>query len=398
MDMEDDEPPQLVPADPDAIAATPEAEAESLADLTISKVPITIVTGYLGAGKTTLLNHILTANHAKRIAVILNEFGNTSDIERSLTVSQDGAAAEEWLDLANGCLCCTVKDSGVAAIESLMERRGRFDYVLLETTGLADPGGIAPLFWLDEGLGSSIYLDGVVTLVDAKNFLRALSDTKQLAHADGHVEGEAPVVAEHIEGAPPITLAHLQVSHADVVIVNKADLVAPEELDAVVAAVKGINALARIHVTSHSRLDALEGTLLDLHAYDAVGAADIDFAAKGHAHVDASIQTIALDTPALTPVQKGMLDAWLRRVCWDSELPGAEEAFEIHRMKGRVPMEGGSGFVLQGVRETYEMVDLAEIKGGEERTGTFDAGKIVLIGRNLKADVWQSSLDNALRL
>src|ERR1700760_1821409 len=123
-----------------------------------------------------------------------------ADIEKSLTVSKDGQQVEEWLELANGCICCSVKygivqllfsisycptlllansgcrDSGVNAIESLMERRGAFDYILLETTGLADPGNIAPLFWVDEGLGSTIYLDGIVTLIDAKNILRSLDD------------------------------------------------------------------------------------------------------------------------------------------------------------------------------------------------------------------------------
>ncbi|KAF5912746.1 hypothetical protein HPG69_007736 [Diceros bicornis minor] len=107
-----------------------------------AKIPVTIITGYLGAGKTTLLNYILTEQHSKRIAVILNEFGEGSAVEKSLAVSQGGELYEEWLELRNGCLCCSVKDSGLRAIENLMQKKGKFDYILLETTGLADPGKI----------------------------------------------------------------------------------------------------------------------------------------------------------------------------------------------------------------------------------------------------------------
>uniref|UniRef100_A0A3Q4HJW4 COBW domain containing n=1 Tax=Neolamprologus brichardi TaxID=32507 RepID=A0A3Q4HJW4_NEOBR len=134
----------------------------------VGQIPVTIITGYLGAGKTTLLNYILTEQHNKRIAVILNEFGEGSALEKSLAVSQAGELYEEWLELRNGCLCCSVKDNGLKAIENLMEKKGKFDYILLETTGLADPGAVASMFWVDAELGSDIYLDGIVTVIDAK--------------------------------------------------------------------------------------------------------------------------------------------------------------------------------------------------------------------------------------
>uniref|UniRef100_A0A8C0QS69 CobW/HypB/UreG nucleotide-binding domain-containing protein n=1 Tax=Chelonoidis abingdonii TaxID=106734 RepID=A0A8C0QS69_CHEAB len=133
-----------------------------------TKIPVTIITGYLGAGKTTLLNYILTEQHSKRIAVILNEFGEGSALEKSLAISQGGELYEEWLELRNGCLCCSVKDNGLKAIENLMQKKGKFDYILLETTGLADPGAVASMFWVDAELGSDIYLDGIVSVVDAK--------------------------------------------------------------------------------------------------------------------------------------------------------------------------------------------------------------------------------------
>ena len=156
-----------------------------------------------------------------------------------------------------------------------MERNGTFDYILLETTGLADPGNLAPLFWVDEGLGSTIYLDGIVTLIDAKNILRCLDDP---------VEETVQHDENHDHEGPLLTTAHLQISHADVVIINKSDLVSEEELLAVRQRVEATNGLAKIHVTQQGQVPQLEEFLLDLHAYDAVGS--LDMAGKGHSHLD----------------------------------------------------------------------------------------------------------------
>ena len=155
-----------------------------------------------------------------------------------------------------------------------MDKKGKFDYILLETTGLADPGNLAPLFWMDDGLGSTIYLDGIVTLVDAKNILRSLDD------ATGKVEGH-----EESDGHGPVmTTAHVQISHADVIVINKADLVDQEQLQRVKDRIQSINGLAKIHVTTQSVIPQLEGLLLDLHAYDNVE--ELDRTAKGHSHLD----------------------------------------------------------------------------------------------------------------
>uniref|UniRef100_A0A7N6FAZ7 CobW C-terminal domain-containing protein n=1 Tax=Anabas testudineus TaxID=64144 RepID=A0A7N6FAZ7_ANATE len=195
MVMEDeDDCPELVPID-----TQPGPPAE--------QIPVTIITGYLGAGKTTLLNYILTEQHNKRIAVILNEFGEGSALEKSLAVSQAGELYEEWLELRNGCLCCSVKDNGLKAIENLMEKKGKFDYILLETTGLADPGAVASMFWVDAELGSEIYLDG-------KKFIAL----------------------------------------ADLTIINKVDLVNEEELIEVRDVVRSINGLAKILETQRSSI------------------------------------------------------------------------------------------------------------------------------------------------
>jgi len=318
----------------------------------------------------------------------LPEFGNSTDVEKSLTVNQSNEQVEEWLELGNGCLCCSVKDSGVNAIEQLMDKQGKFDYILLETTGLADPGNIAPLFWVDEGLGSTIYLDGIVTLVDAKNVLKSLDAPtgEEVQHDDGHGH----------ESGPLLSTAHLQISHADVIVVNKADLVSDDELQAVKDRVRSINALAELHVTDHSKVPKLEGLVLDLHAYDKVDAASLEFASKGHSHLDPAIGTMLLTVPPLDDAGLQRLDAWLRAVLWAAELPGSEAspAWEIHRVKGRLPMKDGESKMLQGVREIFELID-----GGTAEPGAGE-GKIVLIGRKIgsqeMSSAFQLSLDAAL--
>ncbi|KAL8662392.1 MAG: hypothetical protein Q9168_008267, partial [Polycauliona sp. 1 TL-2023] len=225
--------------------------------------------GYLGAGKTTLVNYILKEQHGKRIAVILNGLYTLK----------------------------TLKDTGVAAIESLITRRGTFDYIILETSGLADPGNLAPLFWVDDGLGSSIYLDGIVTLVDAKNILLSLDepavsetiqDSSPSKQSDGH-DHEHEYEDEHEddnEAPHHLTTAHLQISHADVIIINKCDLVSSHQLQNVRDRVKAINGLAKVHETRFGEIPLLEGVLLDLHAYDRVELGEMDMGARGHSHLD----------------------------------------------------------------------------------------------------------------
>ncbi|KAI1505303.1 CobW/HypB/UreG, nucleotide-binding domain-containing protein [Biscogniauxia marginata] len=360
MNVDDDAPPELVETEPGL-----EQEEK------VIKVPITIVTGYLGAGKTTLLDYILTARHGKKIAVIMNEFGDSLDIEKSLTVNKGGEQVEEWLEVGNGCICCSVKDTGVNAIESLMEKKGAFDYILLETTGLADPGNLAPLFWVDDGLGSTIYLDGIVTLVDAKNILRSLDDPtgKVDGHDDGHGHG------------PLMTTAHVQISHADVIVINKSDLVDAGELEKVKARIQAINGLAKIHVTTQSAIPQLEGVLLDLHAYDQVDV--LDTVGRGHSHLDPTISTVTVNVPLLKLSQLKHVDGWLRSVLWDSEVPNVERSqstpIEIHRLKARIVFEDGVVKLIQGVREVFEILDGE--KASVQNSAVLPPGKIVLIGR-----------------
>ena len=255
-----------------------------------------------------------------------------------------------------------------------MDKRGAFDYILLETTGLADPGNLAPLFWVDEGLGSTIYLDGIITLIDAKNILKCLDEpVEETVHEDDD---------DHVHAGPLLTTAHLQISHADVIVINKADLVSEADLATVRNRIEAINGLATIHVTQQGQVPNLEGFILDLHAYDDVGTLDVT--EKGHSHLDPvscllhtievceltnllkSISTITMTVPVLDVSHLTKLDAWLRSVLWNSILPGnhsedsaekIEPKFEVHRLKARILLSNGDVKIIQGVREIFEILD-----------------------------------------
>lgn len=275
-----------------------------------------------------------------------------------------------------------------------MERRGAFDYILLETTGLADPGNIAPIFWVDEGLGSTIYLDGIVTLVDAKNIPKSLDEDPSKSVDES--------TATHI--GPELTTAHLQISHADVIVLNKADLVTPEELEAIKTRLLTINSLAKVHVTSHSRVPQLEGVLLGLHAYDSVTEHDLEFASKGHSHLDPTISTISITFPPLERVQLSLLDSWLQSILWESVLPSsalADKSFEIHRTKGRIHFVDGTVKLLQGVREVFELLDEKDSAAGATSAAAEEVtskSKLVLIGRGLDATSFTQSFHRFLGL
>lgn len=171
--------------------------------------------------------------------------------------------------------------------------------MILETSGLADPGNLAPLFWVDDGLGSSIYLDGIVTLIDAKNILLSL-DEEPAASTDETSEADE---SHHM------TTAHLQISHADVIVINKSDAVTPQGLGAVEERVRAINGLAKIHVTQYGQVPQLEGFLLDLHAYD--GLAGLNTAEKGHSHLDPVSPLKVTDSYLFTPEHPLMYEDYL---------------------------------------------------------------------------------------
>ena len=200
----------------------------------IQKVPVTVLTGFLGAGKTTLLNYILTENHGKRIAVIENEFGELG-IDNDLVINSE----EEIFEMNNGCICCTVRGDLIRILGNLMKRRDKFDYILLETTGLANPGPVAQTFFMDDEIGTKLSLDGIVTVVDAKHIYPRLADSSETRE---------------------------QIAFADVILINKTDLVTPEELIALEMRLRKMNGSAKIFHTKNSKID-LEN-ILNISAFD----------------------------------------------------------------------------------------------------------------------------------
>ncbi|XP_077200980.1 zinc-regulated GTPase metalloprotein activator 1A-like [Paroedura picta] len=333
-----------------------------------AKIPVTIITGYLGAGKTTLLNYILTEQHNKRIAVILNEFGEGSALEKSLAVSQDGELYEEWLELRNGCLCCSVKDNGVKAIENLMHKKGKFDYILLETTGLADPGAVASMFWVDAELGSDIYLDGIISVVDAKYGLQHLKEEKPSGLTN--------------EAARQIALA-------DLIIINKTDLVPQEALAELRTVVRSINGLVKIIETQRSRVDLSE--VLDLHSFDSVSGKSLQqklqLQEAPQPHLDKSIVTSTFEVQGSTTEED--LNEFVQNLLWEKTLKDKRgNPMEVIRLKGLVSIKDKPHQVIvQGIHELYDLEDTTvRWKDEDERTN-----RLVLIGRNLDKDILQDA-------
>jgi G3E family GTPase len=206
------------------------------------KVPVTVLTGYLGAGKTTLLNRILSEPHGKKYAVIVNEFGEIG-IDNDLVVGAD----EEVFEMNNGCICCTVRGDLVRILDGLMRRKGKFDAIIVETTGLADPAPVAQTFFVDENVGRKTRLDAVVTVADA----RWLSD--------------------RLKDAPE---AKNQIAFADVILINKTDLVSAEELQEVEARIRSINPYAKVHKTERAKIALDE--VLGRNAFDLDRILDIE--------------------------------------------------------------------------------------------------------------------------
>jgi len=303
------------------------------------KIPVTVLTGYLGAGKTTLLNRILTEDHGKKFAVIVNEFGEAG-IDGDLVVGAD----EEVFEMNNGCICCTVRGDLIRILDGLMKRKGKFDAIIVETTGLADPAPVAQTFFVDQDVGDATKLDAVITVTDAKWLKDRLKDAPE---------------------------AKNQIAFADVIVLNKVDLVTAEELASVEAAIRAINPYAKLHKTT--RCDVPIDQLLDRNAFDLDRILDIepDFLESGHHHHHSDeVRSMSFTIPGDVDPEKFM--PWINDV---SQAQGVN----ILRSKGILAFKGEPRrFVFQGVHMILDGDLQRDWKPGETRSS-----RLVFIGRDL---------------
>ena len=344
-----------------------------------NKIPVTVLTGYLGAGKTTLLNRILSEQHGQRYAVIVNEFGEIG-IDNDLVVGAD----EEVFEMNNGCICCTVRGDLIRIVEGLMKRKGQFDAIIVETTGLADPAPVAQTFFVDEDVQERARLDAVVTVADAK------------------------WLSDRLKDAPE---AKNQIAFADVIILNKTDLVNAAELAEVEGRIRAINPYAKLHKTTRCQvpLDAVLGRnafdlerILEIEPEFLACGPDCDDPHHDHAHHghdhghhhhghghdhhghdhgasnlkvyhDEEMQSVSIRLDGDIDPNKFMP--------WINDLV-QREGPNILRSKGILAFKDDpKRFVFQGVHMILDGDSQREWKPGERRES-----KIVFIGRNLKED------------
>ena len=343
------------------------------------KIPVTVLTGYLGAGKTTLLNRILSEPHGKKFAVIVNEFGEIG-IDNELVVNAD----EEVFEMNNGCICCTVRGDLVRIIDGLMRRKGKFDAIIVETTGLADPAPVAQTFFVDEAVGARTKLDAVVTVADARWLKDRLKDAPE---------------------------AKNQIAFADVILINKTDLVTPEELRDVEAHIRALNPYARLHRTERAKVDIAE--VLGRNAFDLDRILDIepnflegedhdhdhghhhdhshdDHGAHNHHHGngikhyhDEDMQSVSLRCDK--PLNPDKFFPWVQDLV-------ATEGQNILRSKGILSFKDDpERFVFQGVHMILDGDHQRPWRADETRDS-----RIVFIGRNLPADKIRQGFESCI--
>ncbi|CAJ0815365.1 CobW family GTP-binding protein [Ralstonia flaminis] len=346
-----------------------------------TKIPVTILTGFLGAGKTTLLNYILRENHGRKIAVIENEFGEVG-IDGGLVMASEN---EEIYEMVNGCVCCTaeVREDLVRIVRQLVARPERLDHILVETSGLADPYPVAQSFFIDDPIAEHVELDAIVTMVDAKHIAAHLDDLQ----LDG-VDNQAVD----------------QIVCADRIVINKVDLVDADAVTALRERIRGLNATADIVTSSYAEIDL--NKIIGVGAFEAtqklleIGAEhgehhDHDHHDHDHEHVhaeahdhepdhqhDPSVSSVGFDVPA--DVDLARFHTWI-------ETLRNEQAETLYRMKGILAVQGqAQRYVLQGV---HSLIDFRATQpwGSEARSS-----KIVFIGRDLDRAALQDGFNACL--
>ncbi|OHB30996.1 MAG: cobalamin biosynthesis protein CobW [Phenylobacterium sp. RIFCSPHIGHO2_01_FULL_69_31] len=356
-----------------------------------TKIPVTVLTGYLGAGKTTLLNRILSEDHGKKYAVVVNEFGEVG-IDNDLIVGAD----EEVFEMNNGCVCCTVRGDLIRVLSGLMKRKGRFDGIIVETTGLADPAPVAQTFFVDDDVRARTELDSVTTVVDAKHLPLRLKDSREAAE---------------------------QIAFADQIILNKTDLVSEAELAEVERAIRSLNPMAPIRRAQRSNvpLDAILGR----HAFDLARVTELqpdflnpahgeaghvhdehcdhdhhdhghvhdehcghDHHDHGHAHIHDHVAESGISSISLTaqkPIDGNKVTAWLNNVL-------QTQGVDILRAKGILDVKGEERrLVFQAVHMILEGDFQGPWKAGDNRYS-----RLVFIGRNLNEDALRAGFESCI--
>jgi G3E family GTPase len=303
------------------------------------QIPVTVLTGYLGAGKTTLLNRILSENHGKKYAVVINEFGELG-VDNDLVVDAD----EEVFEMNNGCICCTVRGDLIRIISALIKRKGKLDGIIIETTGLADPSPVAQTFFVDEDVKARTKLDAIVTVADARNLPARLDDSHE---------------------------AQEQIAFADVIILNKTDLVTAEELAVVERRIRTLNPQARLHRTERALLPIDQ--VLGQGGFDLTRILEVepDFLSgeDDHEH-DSDVTSVSFELDR--PLDAGRFNAWIGGML-------AERGQDLLRTKGILDFSGeDQRFAFQAVHMLAEGDFIGPWRAGEPHRS-----KLVFIGRKL---------------